>query len=368
MTQVSRLISSIPANNQKIIEIYQKLQAGRLETQPEFQRKKVWRKQHKIDFIDTILRNYPFPEVYIAPRQVNVELLELNEIVVDGQQRLTAIQDYINGQDVFALKTKLTPFKDLDVPKKQDFLNYEVSVRYLKNATEDQVKEIFQRINRTDYSLNRMEIFHAVWGDSELVGLAKQMTEEDLEVHLEVMNFVIPPVEREWLVQFWVTGIDEGNGVFSEAEVSRMLSLQYVLVLLVTMIKGEYFHRNSYIEAAVKAYNEGIPDAPELVSRLVETTRLISSLGLQKGSFWLHQSSLLTMIVELAKIDHEKLDASAFAAELRRLEEFEKSGLASADDAVSQYRQLTREGVNAKAAREKRAEILNKILDGFLVS
>lgn len=363
----NRLISSIPANNQKIIEIYQKLQSGTLETQPDFQRKKVWRKQHKIDFIDTILRNYPFPEVYIAPKQVDVNLLQLKEIVVDGQQRLTAIQDYINGQDVFSQATKLVAFKDMDDAKKTDFLNYEVSVRYLKNASDGQIKEIFQRINRTDYSLNRMEIFHAVWGDSELVGLAKQMTEEKLEVDLNVMNFVIPAPQRDWLVQFWVTGFEDASGVFNDAEVSRMLSLQYVLVLLVTMIRGEYFHRNAYVEAAVKAYNEGIPDAPELVSRLVATTRLISAFNLEKGSFWLHQSSLLTMIVELEKVDHAKLNVQALVDELRRLEEFERSGQAGGDEDVSRYRRLTREAVNAKLSRETRAEIFSRLLGRFLV-
>lgn len=358
---LAKLVSSIPANNQKIIELFQKLQSAKLNKAPDYQRKKVWRRQHKIEFIDTILKNFPFPEIYMAPQKVDTQKLELTEQIVDGQQRLTTIQDYVNGTDVFAQKTTIPSFQDLTNEQKEDFLNYEVSVRYLKNATEDQIKEIFQRINRTDYALNRMERFHAIWGDSELVCLAKQITEKDLEINLEVLDYKVDPVDRAWLVKFFVTGDDEAEGLFSEAEVNRMLGLQYVLVLLVTMIRGEYFHRNSYIEDSVKSYNEKVPDAALLISRLVETTKFISELGLSPESFWINQSSLLTMIVEVAKYDPTKIDKIQFATELTALEAALKAGKPEPLEA-SEYYLLTREAVNAKKSREIRAAFLSKII------
>ncbi|MCP4113537.1 MAG: hypothetical protein GY749_49770 [Desulfobacteraceae bacterium] len=60
---IKNLESSIPANNEKIIEIYKKVKSGQLDPSPDFQRKLVWKKQHKINFIKTILLNYPFPEI-----------------------------------------------------------------------------------------------------------------------------------------------------------------------------------------------------------------------------------------------------------------------------------------------------------------
>lgn len=359
---VARLISSIPANNQKIIELFQKLQSQKLNKAPDYQRKKVWRRQHKIEFIDTILRNYPFPEVYVAPQKVDTQKLELTEQIVDGQQRLTTIQDYINGSDVFAQKTSIPAFKDLSTGEKEDFLNYEVSVRYLKNATEEQIKEIFQRINRTDYALNRMERFHAIWGDSELVCLAKQITEKELEINVDVLDYRVDPADRDWLVKFFVTGDDENEGLFSEAEVNRMLGLQYVLVLLVTMIRGEYFHRNSYIEDAVKSYNEKVPNAALIISHLVETTKFISELGLPPESFWINQSSLLTMIVEISKYDPTKLDKVDLARTLVSIEQAVKSG-EGADPKAREYYLLTREAVNAKKSRETRSAYLAALLE-----
>lgn len=361
-----RLISSIPANNQKIIELFQKMQSGRLNKSPDYQRKKVWRRQHKIEFIETILSNYPFPEIYVAPQQVDTQRLELTEQIVDGQQRLTTIQDYINGADVFVQKTAISAFKDLTTLQKEDFLNYEVSVRYLKGASAEQIKEIFQRINRTDYALNKMERFHAIWGESELVCLAKQLVERDLEINLEVVDYKVSAIDRAWLLSFFVATEDEGEGLFSEAEVNRMLSLQYMLVLLVTMIRGEYFHRNSYVEEAVKSFNEKVPDAALLVNRLVSATQFIKDIDLPPESFWKNQSSLLTLIVELSKFDISRLDARKLASILTSLESSIKEGAPSDPDAL-QYYLYTREAVNAKKSREFRAFYLSKILSSVVI-
>ncbi|MFC3685829.1 DUF262 domain-containing protein [Hydrogenophaga luteola] len=354
-----KLISSIPANNQKIIEIYQKLQAGRLNVSPDFQRKLVWRRQHKIEFIETILKNYPFPEVYLAPEKVDTQRMELRELVVDGQQRLSAIKEYIAGTGVFAQPSSIPTFDSLDTSQKEDFLNYEVSVRYLKNASEEQIKEIFQRINRTDYSLNRMERFHAAWGDSELVCLAKQLVDRDLEINLELINYRVEDADRNWLLEFFGAGSDDG--MFSEAEVSRMQSLQYILVLLITMIRGAYFHRNTVIEEAVKTYYEQVPDAQLHVKRLVDSTRFISELQLPPESMWTTKSSLFTMMVELANANLAAVDKVKLRAELLSIEE-KLNANAAIDEDSKQYKFYTREAVNEKKGRELRGKYFNSIV------
>lgn len=173
------LDASIPANNIKIIELYNKLKTGQLKKNENYQRKLVWKRNHKINFIETIIKNYPFPEIYIAPSKLDTDKLEFSEEIVDGQQRLNTIKNYIEGTDIFAKKTgNINNFIDLTSEEKKAFLNYEISVRYLKYANEEQVKEIFQRINKTDYALNKVERLNAQWGDSEFICFAKQMIEE----------------------------------------------------------------------------------------------------------------------------------------------------------------------------------------------
>lgn len=130
MSDVKALEFSIPANNQKIIEIYNKLRSGQLAVNKDYQRKLVWKRPHKINFIDTILKNFPFPEIYLAPGALDQEKLILIDEIVDGQQRLTTIRDYIEGTDIFALPNiLLKKFSELTMEERRTFLNYEVSVR-----------------------------------------------------------------------------------------------------------------------------------------------------------------------------------------------------------------------------------------------
>src|SRR5690554_721516 len=110
-----KLTSFVQSNSYKIVELYNKLDSGTLITDPEFQRNLVWKKQHKYNFIQTILLNYPFPEVYIASEQIDVENLKAKEIVVDGQQRLTTIVEYIKGIGDFDGVIPITKFDDLSL-------------------------------------------------------------------------------------------------------------------------------------------------------------------------------------------------------------------------------------------------------------
>ena len=126
------------------------IRQGRLILQPEFQRNLVWNEKHKESFIDTILKGYPFPEIYIAQSGVDLETLQTQQVVVDGQQRLSTIMKYVSEE----LTYKTIPrFKDLSEQDKIDFLGYGVSVINLGNASSETIKEIFRRINQTKYSL-----------------------------------------------------------------------------------------------------------------------------------------------------------------------------------------------------------------------
>ena len=69
----------------------------RLVISPHFQRNFVWRDIHKVDFIDTILKGLPFPQIFLAKGDINIDTMTLNSCVVDGQQRLNAILSFVRG-------------------------------------------------------------------------------------------------------------------------------------------------------------------------------------------------------------------------------------------------------------------------------
>lgn len=362
------LTESIPANNQKIIEIYNKLRSNQISVNKSYQRKLVWKKSHKVEFIDTILKNYPFPEIYLAPGSLDQVKLILIDEIVDGQQRLTTIRDYIEGKDVFALpRLSIKKFSELSLEERNVFLNYEISVRYLKNVNFTQVKEIFQRINKTDYSLNSVERLNAQWGESEFVCFAKQIVDADFD--LDDTVFVITDENKKVLSEFFHGESDDDEGVFTDNDKSRMLAYQYIMTLVATMDSGEYFNRNERLPSYIESYNDGYPNAAAVLERLLLVVAFISELDVSRSSRWYKKANLFTLIVEADKIDLTLVDKKIFAQRLSTLDE--KSILAEIglDDEKTKltaeeekYLGFAREAVNQKNARVYRGEFVQKLL------
>ena len=92
---MSKQITTSPSNR-KISALYKDIKRENLILQPDFQRRFVWNNKHKEKFIDTILEGYPVPEIYVALRGIDIETIESEEVVVDGQQRLHTIVEYID--------------------------------------------------------------------------------------------------------------------------------------------------------------------------------------------------------------------------------------------------------------------------------
>lgn len=371
INEEGKLETSIPANNSKIIELFNKIKAGQISINSNYQRKLVWKKQHKFDFIDTILRNYPFPEVYLAPGSLDQEKLILIDEIVDGQQRLTTIQNYINGTDVFSLpRIPIKKFSELDQTEKGSFLNYEVSIRYLKNVSLTQVKDIFQRINKTDYALNSAERLNAQWGESEFICFCKQLVEKDFES--EAVEYIVDPINRKILLDFF-HGEDEDTSVFSTVDKSRMLAVQYVMTIVATLDLGEYFTRNDKVTSFIEGFNDAFPQASKLEHKLLNVVKFIITLNLERKSRWLNKANLFTLIIELAKkdllaIDNEKLSALLMQLDHKAL--LNEVGVADGLDILSveeqKYFDLAREAVNQKSSREYRGNFMRNLIENSL--
>jgi hypothetical protein len=130
---------------------------------PEFQRGAVWTPAARTYLIDTILRELPIPKIYIRTK-VDIETQSSIREVVDGQQRLRAIIDF--AKDKFALSKRADEFQghkysSLEDELQEKFLSYPLSVGQLLNATDDDVLEVFARLNSYSVSLNAPEKRHA---------------------------------------------------------------------------------------------------------------------------------------------------------------------------------------------------------------
>src|SRR5262245_12002473 len=71
--------------------LYARILRNDLDLQPGFQRQEVWPDLKKRRLIDTILRGWHIPPIHV------VEVKEGKQEVLDGQQRLVAIRDFMGG-------------------------------------------------------------------------------------------------------------------------------------------------------------------------------------------------------------------------------------------------------------------------------
>lgn len=320
----------------RISEVYQRIKNKTLIPQPEFQRKFVWNIAHKEKFIDTILNGYPFPEIYIAQKGIDLVTIQNQEVVVDGQQRLSTIVQYIDeseGSKDFGKSVQ--KYNDLAESAKREFLNYEVVFRALGDIEPETITEIFKRINLTQYSLHQVEIENAVY-DGEFITTAKDI--------LALIDLDDLPT-------------------FSDSDISRMADLYFILLLMSTIENEGYFNRDSKIEESIINNNDSYKKSDYVRSKLVSTINKIKSFQLKSDSIWYRKSNLLTFIIELYNIEHE-IDIEDFK---EKLVVFENQILANknaekTENDFSKYYSYMYAGTTSRQARVTRSDLFKKYI------
>jgi len=113
---------------------------------PEWQRQEVWSRSKKQNLIDTLLRGWRLPKFYFLKMSDDPEEYE----VVDGQQRLVTVFEFFGNELPLAEKTAKefggTYYKDLPDDVVDAFDDYEIEFDEIEDATEEEVKEFFQRL------------------------------------------------------------------------------------------------------------------------------------------------------------------------------------------------------------------------------
>ena len=114
-----------------------------------FQRSAVWNLKQEQFLMDTIIREFDIPKVYFWDLQNDGSNYSYS--VVDGQQRLTTIFRFFNNE--FALSEEITPeyankkFEDLPEEIQIKIDSYPLTIVYIENATEDDIRDLFLRLN-----------------------------------------------------------------------------------------------------------------------------------------------------------------------------------------------------------------------------
>lgn len=147
-------------NTKPISDLFNDMKSGILTINREYQRSPgLWPNNARSYFIDTILNDFPFPKVVLW-QTVDLRTKQTKSEIIDGQQRLTTIRDFINNKFKLSSVSKCFSgffFEDLPQEKQQDFLSYEVSLDVVVSGTREDILEIFRRINSYTLALNKSE-------------------------------------------------------------------------------------------------------------------------------------------------------------------------------------------------------------------
>lgn len=345
----------------QIVNIVNDLKDGKLILSPYFQRNLVWRETHKKEFIDTILSGYPFPQVFFAKGDIDVDTLRAQQCVVDGQQRLNAILSYVNNE----LEVKGRHFRDLTAIEKSNFLTYEVPVIDFEARHDDErVREVFKRVNRTFYALSLIEKLASEYGASEMMLLAQYMSgdmrvdfaDEELERPDLRLNPNVSDDFIEWAGrkrdEYYISLIGE-SGAFTSYEMARKVGLMFTLNVISSVLDG-YYDRNDKVKPNLERYKDSIENRDEVYSWIDGASGLVLEIQ-ELPPFWLRKANLFTLVVELSRAKREgKALLENWQADIR----------AFADDAPQPYILAAREGVNNRKERLIRADHVRQLLTG----
>lgn len=138
---------------------------------PDWQREEVWGLGKRQKLIDSILRGWRLPKFYL----LKTSSAEFE--VVDGQQRLSAIYDFLSGEleisSDAALKYGGTTYVTLNEDVSDAFDDFEIDIDEIEDASDDEIREFFQRLQE-GFPLSGSEKLNAV--NSKLRNFARSLT------------------------------------------------------------------------------------------------------------------------------------------------------------------------------------------------
>lgn len=351
--------------SRQLVDLVNAIKDQKLILAPHFQRKLVWRLTHKVDFIKTILLGFPFPEIFLARGGINVDTMESTSCLVDGQQRMNSIVEYING--VFPVDGKT--YSELSPAKKEAVLKYEIAIVELDLEKDDpSLLDIFKRLNRTFYALSTIEKMSSEFGSSEFMLVAKLLcgelmarNESAANVDQKLLSYD-PNITEEFTKWGNSKKIDAyqkfilESSIFSKYEISRQVQLMFTLNLMATRL-SQYYNRNDKVGSNLEEHADEFIRKDEIVQDFNVVASFYNKLRLGQKSYWYTKSNSFSLFLVLLDRVYEREVLEAHTVK-QKLVAFEKA-------VPEDYALAAKEGVNNTKERILRRKHIEKLL-GFV--
>lgn len=310
--------------------------SNRLELRPDFQRNEVWSKSAQIMLIDTIIRGIPIPKIYIKSIMNEGNTYR---VVIDGQQRLTAILKFVQGMlplnKPYEGEYKGKTFSELPGDIQNEILRYKIDINEIFNPTDEEIRDLYSRVNKYTVQLNKQELRRADF-PGDFISLAEELAEN----------------------KFF-----ENSKIFSLKQRRRMLDVEYIEELLTILLKGIQ-DKKDYLDSVCEEYMN-LENKSDIVSDFIsilediswifdpEIMPIASTRFKQKSDFY----SLFACIYELKK--NAKLVKEEIESVRQSLKEIDENvGPQSDDDDYREYATRCLSDANSISNRRWRVNFL----------
>ncbi len=334
-----------------------------LKIKPPYQRKPVWAARQKCYLVESILIGLPVPEIYV--QQTTSPDGETSYAIVDGQQRIRTVLQFVGSEtdpdaqefNKFILdklddtsKWKNLAFADLEPEEKKTFYGYKFAVRYLNTGSDEEVRDMFRRLNKFLTPLKPQELRNATY-----MGPFMQLSEKLADN------------------EYWAE-----NRIISPASIRRMGDVEFVSELLIGVLHGPQGGSERIIDDYYKQYEDYEDEFPEQrkTQKLFDETLITIQQILPdiKQTRWANKTDFYTLFVCLALLLRTRGLPKANMVKLKKaLTSFEKEvdrRLADEKASVSKdaidYVRAVEKGANDKKRRADRQAALMNILNGFI--
>lgn len=239
-----------------ISDIVQWYNKRELELSPKYQRNTVWNYNAKSYLIDTIVRGLPIPPIFMR-QQVDVCTKSTHREVIDGQQRIRAIIEYVVSES-FAIKSSHNKalggkhYSDLDEDMQSDILEYEIQAEIVTEKDDSVIYDMFARLNSNNYVLNKQEIRNAkYWGE------------------FKVLAYRISSHYRDFFIK---------QNIFGDKELSRMKDVELINSMIIFMIDGIVKETPSIVDNYYGKYDKVFDEEDSINNNINKVMNILASI------------------------------------------------------------------------------------------
>jgi 5-methylcytosine-specific restriction endonuclease McrA len=342
-----------------VIDLLNLYAGGHLDLEPGFQRQAVWTERDRSNLIDSILRKYPLPAIFLYRRE---EAGKLVFDVIDGKQRLESILMFMGKmRGRFWARAELPgsdgrTWVDWNLLKKRHLepliTGYQLPVVEVDGEMGD-IIGLFIRINSTGKALTPQEKRHAKYYHGTFLRKASQLANR---------------FERYF----------RDNRILSAGQISRMKHVELVCELMLSLAKGDVLNKKTALDRVMEAKSVDKREVEKGAAMLVRTLKRLEKMFPHLKTTRLRQvTDFYTLAVLIGKYEEEGLILTdrrrnrlawdllkAFSTSVDKMRELQRKvkGLPSGQEIYRDYLVTVSQMTDDVSQRRRRQGILDNLL------